>query len=489
MQRNEVKMSRALGVALAVLLAWPVIARSQAWTALNNQPTFNGAGTALLLTDGTVMVQDSGYSDWWLLTPDSTGSYQNGTWSQLASLPSGYSPLYFASAVLTDGKVLVEGGEYNDFQPVWTTKGALYDPVANTWTTVKPPSGWSTIGDAQSVVLSNGTEMQANCCTTQDAYFNESALSWTEVGTGKADINDEEGWTLLASGEVLTVDANNTADDTNSEIYNPTTEVWSTAGSTIVELDDLNTKTNSHELGPQVLRPGGTVLCTGATGNNAIYNSKTKTWAAGPMFPKVNGEQLDIADGPASLLPDGNVLVDTSPGIYQIGTHFFEWNGTAFDPVPGPPNAAKDSSYYGRMLLLPTGQVLFTDGSKDVELYTSSGTANPAWAPTITKFPSTITPGSSYFIEGTQFNGLSQGAAYGDDAQMATNYALVRITNTDSGDVVYCKTYDPTTMAVATGSEVVGTHVTIPTTIGTGASTLEVVTNGVASTPVSVTIN
>jgi hypothetical protein len=36
------------------------------------------------------------------------------TWSQIASLPSGYIPSFFASAVLPDGRVIVEGGEYND---------------------------------------------------------------------------------------------------------------------------------------------------------------------------------------------------------------------------------------------------------------------------------------------------------------------------------------------------------------------------------------
>lgn len=488
MQENEVKISRMLGVALAVLLAWPVVARSQTWTPINNQPTV-GLDTALLLTDGTVMAHEYGASEWWRLTPDSTGSYQNGTWTQLASLPSGYAPLYFTSVVLPDGRVLVEGGEYNNFSPDWTTQGALYNPVTNKWVTVKPPSGWTTIGDAQNVILPNGTEMQANCCTTQDAYFNESNLTWTAVGTGKADSNDEEGWTLLPNGNVLTVDANNTADDTNSEIYTVSTETWATAGSTIVELDDLNTSTDSHELGPAVLRPDGTVLYTGATGHNSIYNTATATWTAGPDFAKVNGQQLDIADGPAALLPDGNVLVDTSPGIYQTGTHFYEWNGTAFTAVPGPANAAKDSSYYGRMLVLPTGQVFFTDGSSEVELYTPTGSANSAWAPTIKKFTSTMTHGKSYVIYGTQFNGLSAGAAYGDDAQMATNYGLVRITNTATGDVVYCKTTNPSTMGVATGTTIVSTHVTLPATIGTGPSTMEVVTNGIASAPVNVTID
>lgn len=490
MQGQQRKPSYGLGITLAVLLAWPVVAHSQTWTPLNSQPSFT-AGTAELLTDGTVMVQDNGNPDWWRLTPDNTGSYQNGTWTRLASLPSGYSPLYFTSAVLVDGRVLVEGGEYNFFNPTWTTLGAIYDPATNAWTSVLPPTGWGTIGDAQNVILSNKTLMLANCCTTQDALFNATTLTWTATGTGKADINDEEGWELLPNGTVLTVDANNTANLTHSERFIPGPGKWISAGSTIVKLPDLNSNgSGSHELGPAVLRPDGTVFATGATGNNAIYTpGNPGSWVAGPMFPKVGGQQLDIADGPAALLPDGNVLCDTSPGIYGSPTYFFEFDGTNLNSVPGPPNAPNDSSYYGRMLVLPTGQILFTDGSMDVELYTSSGTANSAWAPTISSVAGTLTHGDTYPIEGTQFNGLSQAGAYGDDAQAATNYPLVRITNNSTGHVFYAKTHNHSTMAVATGTRPVSTHFDVPSGIETGPSTIEVVANGIASAPVNVTVN
>src|ERR1700722_9584394 len=86
-------------------------AAATGWHPLVNQPQTFYPGTSLLLTDGTVLVQDAGGTDWWKLTPDATGSYLNGTWTQLASPPGGYSPLYFGSAVLPDGRGIVEGGE------------------------------------------------------------------------------------------------------------------------------------------------------------------------------------------------------------------------------------------------------------------------------------------------------------------------------------------------------------------------------------------
>ena len=93
-------MRKTLHLALAIaLFAFASATESQTLKNLVHQPP-DGALITFLLTDGTVMAQGDNCSDWWKLTPDINGSYQNGTWSQLASLPSGYVPLYFASAVL-----------------------------------------------------------------------------------------------------------------------------------------------------------------------------------------------------------------------------------------------------------------------------------------------------------------------------------------------------------------------------------------------------
>ncbi len=469
---------------LGLMLAGSTPAFSQ-FQPLTNKAPFT-AGTALLLTDGTVIVQGAGTA-WWKLTPDITGSYLNGTWSEIASLPSNYDPLYFASAVLPDGRVVINGGEYNFGAQVETNLGAIYDPTTNKWTALAGPTGWSEIGDAMSVILPNGTYMLGNCCGSTQALLNATTLTWTSTGTGKADPNAEEGWTLLPDGTVLTVDVENNTGD-HSERYAPKSGKWGSAGSTIVDL-----ASTSLEMGPAVLRPDGTVFNAGATKYTSVYHpgadGATGTWVPGPNFPDITGVgQLDIADGPAALLPDGNVLMVASPGSYETDSYFFEFDGTNLNPVPGTPNAPSDSSYYFRMVVLPTGQILTTDGSNDVELYTSTGTYNTAWAPTITLVAKTLMHGKTYGIEGTLFNGMSQGAAYGDDAQSATNFPLVRVTNTSTGHVFYCRTHNHSSMAVAS-SATVSTQFDVPAGIETGASTLVVVANGIPSTPIRVTIN
>jgi hypothetical protein len=483
------KSLKVVRFALACVL-WSSVAAAQepftpgTWTRTTTNPPSTVAHM-LLLTDGSVLVNSFFFSShvdtWYRLVPDSAGSYIHGTWVKAGNLPSGYNPLYFASAVLPTGKAIIMGGEYNNGSAVWTTRGAMYNFATNTWSSVAAPSGWSTVGDAQSVVLPKGLLMLANCCTAQEAILTSlSPITWTTTGAGKADINDEEGWTLLPSGNLLTVDANNGANPSTYEIYNTGTGTWSSGGSVGTLLVDLS----SHELGPAVLRPDGTVFYAGAAPNNRIYNSSTNTWSAAPSF----GSGLDIADGPASLLPDGNVLLDTSPGVFNTGSVFFEWDGTTLNTTSAPPNASIDSSYVGNMVVLPTGQTMFTDFSSDVEIYTPVGSACAGCAPTISSVASSLTHGSlNNVIQGTQFNGLSQGAAYGDDNQSATNFPLVRITDS-LGHVVYCRTHSFSTMAVATGAASVSAQFDIPSTIALGAARLVVVTNGIASTAVAVTI-
>jgi len=497
---------------------------SSPWTPLTNQPNFllDGASVPILLTDGSVLVQDAAFPDWWKLTPDKFGSYINGTWTQVASLPATYSPLYHSSAVLPDGRLIIEGGEYllsldqTQLISTWTAQGAIYDPIADTWTMIAPPPFFTgfgpfpqTIGDAQSVVLANGTYMQANCCTVEQALLDAKTLTWTQTGSNKFDINDEEGWTLLPNKKVLTVDAYVPVgipyipDGTNSELYDPKTGSWSSAGSTIQQMWDSNancgglTNNTTFEVGPAVLRPDGTVFYTGsntcpdattasgfANGHTAIYNSFTGKWTAGPDFTGGN----NIADGPASLESNGKVLMMASPGFGDPPSSFFEWDGKHLTQVPGTPNAPIDGSFFGNMLMLPTGQILLTDFSNDIEIYTPTPRHRDGSEPIVIFTPIILHAGGSYQIFGFRFNGMSQGAAYGDDVQGATNYPLVRLTNLITGRVFYSRTHDHSSMAVAS-NDLVSTHFDVPAGQERGLSKLEVVANGIASDPVFVFVN
>jgi hypothetical protein len=468
---------------ITALLVLSAASLAQKVTALTHQPP-DGAQITFLLTDGTVLAQGFSDADWWKLTPDITGSYVKGTWTEMARLPAGYVPEDFASAILADGRLVITGGEYNNGDFALTNLGAVYDPVANTWTSLPAPSGWNYIGDSPSVVLPDGTFVVGNKLTKQMRALNPKTLKWSTFSSkGKKDFNAEEGWTLLADGSFLTADVKSAP---NSEIYNPTTKEWATAGTTIKDLHSpspfgcLNYGPNGSlcyyppgEIGPQVLRPDGTVFVTGSytgtngAGNTAVYDSLTGKWTLGPVFP--NGD--NAGDSFAALLPNGNVLVEGDSGTS------YEFNGTTFKAGP---------QTFGSLMVLPTGEILVGGGT--TATYTSTGTYETAWAPAISSFPAKVVRGSTYTISGTQFNGLSQAAGFGDELETATNYPLVRITNKKTHHVFYARTHDHSTMGVATGSATVSTNFDVLPATETGASTLVVVANGIPSKSVNVTV-
>lgn len=476
-------LSRVLRTLAFACLMLPVAAWGGTLKILAHTAPENGQ-LAFQLTDGTVLVQSFNDRHWYKLTPDINGSYRQGTWTRVADLPSQYSPDAYASAVLADGRVVISGGEYNFGNFALTKLSAIYDPQADTWTMLSAPREIHQIGDSPSIVLPNGQYVIGLKLNKNMFALDPATLTWSQLGSkGKNDFNAEEGWTLLPDGRFLAVDVK---DSPEAEIYSPVTQMWTSAGQSPVDLHEppccdcvqYPPKNRCYyppgEIGPAILRPDGTVFATGGfaqgspAGHTAIYNPTTNSWTAGPDFPSGDA----AGDSFASLLPDGNVLVEGETG------RLYEFDGTnlTYQGVSGGGNS---------LMVLPTGEVLVGGRS----LYISRGKHQKSWAPKITNAPSSVSRGTTYQIFGTQFNGLSQANAFGDEYETATNYPLVRITNQATGHVFYARTHDHSTMAVATGGATVSTLFDVPGGMETGSSTLVVVANGIPSRPVGITVN
>jgi len=490
--------------------------------ALTNQPPVP-VYLALLMTNGSVLVQadpnpTAGISaaDFYMLTPDSNGDYSKGSWRKVASPPAGYSPWATNEVVLSDGRVLFIGGEYNHdeyqipFQPsALTNMSAIYDPAADTWTMIPAPAGLDYIGDVATVALPDGRVVIGDKLFKRMWMFDPSTSQWAPLGFSGYPANDfaEMGFTLLPNGGVLTADVRNSP---ASYHFIPSSGTWVSDGPTPVSLAESSptaipygpapqqtvggvtygpgpagTYNAPGEIGPSILRPDGTVFWAGAapvsqTAHTAVYHpggsvTVAGSWTAGPDFPNAD----DADDSVAALLVNGNVLVaGKSDALY-------EFDGTKLTRTVGAPSVA-----FGVFLLpLPSGQVLvLTPGqSFFVKLYTPLGAPQPSWAPTIISGPTSLTRGQTYTLTGTQLNELSQACAYGDEFGCATNYPLVRITNTATGHVTYARTHGHT-LGVATGSAPVTTMFDVPAAAETGPSTLVVVANGIASREWSVTV-
>ncbi len=91
-----------------------------------------------------------------------------------------------------------------------------------------------------------------------------------------------------------------------------------------------------------MLRPDGTVFYAGANrcgdGHTAIYDSRTARWKVGAGLPRRGG----IADGPAALEPNGQVLMMASP-YFAPPSEFSESGRKTPDPAPRPSQLAVQS--------------------------------------------------------------------------------------------------------------------------------------------------
>jgi hypothetical protein len=135
-------------------------------------------------------------------------------------------------------------------------------------------------------------------------------------------------------------------------------------------------------LGPllRVRRHGnqGQILAVGATGHTALYSPATNTWTPGPEITgTLSGTQMlsGAADAPAAVLPNGHVLLaaDASParGPFEPPTQLFDFDPAAntitrVSPALADANFANTPSFVTRMLTLPTGEVLFSGGFRQL---------------------------------------------------------------------------------------------------------------------------
>ena len=200
-----------------------------------------------------------------------------------------------------------------------------------------------------------------------------------------------------------------------------------------------------------------------------------------------------MADAPAAVLPNGNVLVDTNPGWGKSPSTFytFEAGSESFVAIPQPPFFPSANTEGARMLILPSGNILVMQGGQpNLWFFKPAGTYQKIWQPQICGgcYPATAKIGGTYTVSGTQFNGFTQGSFYGDDSQNATNYPIAVITNDATGHKFYTRTHNFSTMGVATGGAKVSAEFDVLPGTETGNSTLQLFANGIPSNTVGILV-
>jgi hypothetical protein len=477
----------------------------------------------LLLSDGTVMAQTTDGTTWYHLIPDSTGNYANGRWTNDIATMNDQREFY-SSQVLTSGKVFVAGGEYGDANNDGTARAEVYDPVANSWAHVNPPSsllnptGSSPVNvgneiqsfvDSISSTLPNGNVLIAPVLPRNfggTLIFNPASATWTDgptLASNPSEVGDqaEASWVKLADGSILTIDPGQCGvAGTYSERFIPSLNKWVPDATVPVATYDVlnsNGKCFFGENGAAFLLPNGKAFFLGASGHTAIYTpsvyggTNEGSWSAGPNIP--NGQVA--ADAPAAMLANGKILCAVAPAAYQDGSgnvifpgpiSFYEYdqNSGWSSAISTSPigSVTNNATFIFNMLVLPDGTVLLSHrNGNSVFVYHPDPSTSPLaeGQPNINSV--SWNSDGSLHLTGTVFNGISEGAAYGDDGQMDSNYPLVRFTS--GGTVYYGRTYNWSSTGVQTGGQIVTTEVTVPPAVldFPGNWSLQVVANGNAS--------
>ncbi|HXB10436.1 MAG TPA: kelch repeat-containing protein, partial [Bacteroidia bacterium] len=277
-------------IVATILMEEHSFAQIGTWVAAPRSPN-NASGGLTLLTDGRVIshtnLGGNFGTHWDRLTPDSTGSYINGTWD-VTMAPMLNDRLFFSTQVLQDGRVYVAGGEYGNGD----TAAEVYNPLNNTWTRASTglPHGWQ-IYDGNSEILYNGMVLEGPQIGASPSFDN---LLWSPVTMSFSPApssfynHDEAQWLKLPDSSVLFVGiASN-----KSNRYIPVLNIWVKDDTVPVKLYDAV----GEEAGAALMLPNGKAIFFGATGHNAIYTPSGDTshgvWTAAADFPKVGAVQV-----------------------------------------------------------------------------------------------------------------------------------------------------------------------------------------------------
>jgi hypothetical protein len=246
-----------------------------------------------------------------------------------------------------------------------------------------------------------------------------------------------------------------------------------------------------YELGPLLRLQDGRIFVIGATGHTALYTPSTNTWVGGPdIVGSLSGYSAPLFgadDSPGAVLPNGHVLfaADAGPtmGVFSSPTQLFDFDPDANSilpvarPIPDT-NLTSTPAFVTRMLILPTGQVLFSDGSPQLWVYTPDGAPPLRLRPRIEAVK--YNGGGVFTLTGQQLNGQSAGSNYGDDVESDENYPIVQLID-KAGNVFYGRTTNWSTTEVATNVVRETVNFTLPPAIVPVLYRLRVIGAGMAS--------
>jgi hypothetical protein len=419
-----------------------------------------GDDPSILLPGGNILVGDLNNADTFIYSP-STNSWA----------PSGTKVYPDSSdeegwAVQADGTVF----NYDLFHSVATlgSYAELYHPATGTWSSISPSDGSAAGFIPQLSSPAVGYElgpllrlqdgrMIVFGATQHTGIYTPSTTTWAAGPDIMGTINgtpapfgcDDAPGAILPNGHVIfAADAGPAQFTSSGDITN---------GSNVIQ----NIPSTA------ILLPGWSVRGTGIPGGSVIRSVDSAS-------------QVHISANATATIAGDSI---TWGGVFSHPTQLFDFNPVtnsigALSPAIPDTFLNNGPAFPTRMLTLPTGQVLFSDSSAQLWVFTPDGPPSPALRPVVNSV--VYSGGGVFTLTGKQLSGQSAGAAYGDDDQMNSNYPIVRMMSM-TGTTYYARTTNWSQVGVDGGTTPETVNFTLNPSITPGNYILIVSGAGISS--------
>ncbi|AUX45251.1 uncharacterized protein SOCE26_067320 [Sorangium cellulosum] len=349
---------------------------SGSWAPAERMIEARAKHTATLLADGRVLVaggvvpvSDEKYASKRPVASALLFQPEDGRW--IAADPMHPARAYHAAARLTDGRVLVAGGETGDEPNIdVVSSAALFNPATLRWTptasmhTARQLHTMTLLADGR--VLAVGGMVRFSEFLATSEIFDPETERWTSTGP-LTSVRIAHTATLLHSGRVLVTggvlpgkDGGDGMLDT-AEVFDPETGAWREVTQRMREGRTLHTATLLDD--GRVLIAGGDTFSGSATAE--VFNPESQRWeAAAPLNVRRTKQ-------PAALLENGCVLI--AGGVAQnrgaissvelFDPRTFTWRAAS-------PMTVRRSAHSATRLL--DGRVLLVGGIQGDDVYLPS---------------------------------------------------------------------------------------------------------------------
>jgi hypothetical protein len=401
----------------------------------------------------------------------------------------------------------------------------IYDIASNSWrlgaskvhNDRSSEEGWVKLDDG--TILTYDIFESTSLGTGYAERYNPATNIWSSISPGNGTaagilplltssaLGHELGPALrLLDGRIFEIGANG-----HTALYTPASNSWA-PGPDIVDL--VNGGLFGTDDAPAAITPNGHVIFAADAGPQGVISSGDTNAGSSIItgIPSTAGlragwivkgkgiptnARISTVDSPSQIqltlsATDTNVGVTLQVGgTFSNPTLIFDFDPSAgtinnVSPAFTDANLLHASAYSTRMLVLPTGQVLFSDNGRQLWVYTADGPVNPALRPVISQV--TYNGGGNFVLAGNQLNGQSAGASYGDDVQSDENYPIVRLVNS-SGNVYYSRTTNWSSVGVGVGSGSETVNFRLNSALTPGNYSLAVSGAGMSSFPISIHIS